>query len=215
VKSTRSDRDAYNRGMRAPSIFTTSLLCALAVGTVTGFLDVTRDAGYGVSGDMWTTSGDGEPEAGDEGLDVVNPADPRQSLAGMLLVASPDLDDPYFAGAMIYMLADDKEGSLGVVLNHGGRELRPGLRLWDGGPVGRDRVFVLHDDVRDESSVVVNGVAVAADPSLVNDVLEGTGPRNARVFIGYAGWGPGQLADELRAGAWIVAEPSPGMVLAH
>jgi putative transcriptional regulator len=127
----------------------------------------------------------------------------QSSLAGRLLVASPDLNDPYFAGTVIYMLAHDDNGALGVVLNRRRDHEEPqGVTLWDGGPVGRNRVFVLHDDVTARGSVQIDDVAVATDPAILDELFAGRGPAHARVFVGYAGWGPGQLEGEIADGAW-------------
>ena len=160
---------------------------------------------------------DGEPEL-------------EESLAGQLLVAHPHMDDRYFAGTVIYMIADDEEGSLGVVLNRpanvgaagAAAAAGAGVTLWDGGPVGRDRVFVLHDDVDDARSVRLGAeLAVAADPAVLERALhagaddgDAAERPNARVFVGYAGWGPGQLDRELAQGAWLVVDAAPGAVLA-
>jgi putative transcriptional regulator len=193
--------------MRAPSIVLTSVLCISSAVAVQGFLIRSQE--------VEDEEALAELSAIDSDIDVdVGAA--HGSLTGKLLVAAPGLEDSYFAGTVIYMLADDDDGSLGVVLNrprgavvHGGAL----AHLWDGGPVGRDRVFVLHDDLRSTGSVVINGVAVAAEPSILDDVMEGNGPERARVFVGYAGWGPGQLDHELDEGAWLVADGDARLVL--
>ncbi len=193
--------------MRAPSIVLTSLLCVSSAAAVYGFLIRATQ--------LEDAEAIADIDASDDAIDVdVGVA--HESLTGKLLVAAPDMQDPYFAGTVIYMLADDDDGSLGVVLNrargavvHGGAL----AHLWDGGPVGRDRVFVLHDDLRSRGSVVINGVAVAADPAILDQVMEGNGPEHARVFVGYAGWGPGQLDHELESGAWLVADAHAPLVL--
>lgn len=194
--------------MRTSSVLLTTVLCTSSTILVGGFLAGPQDT----CAEAWH-GGDGEAERHDGDGVFTYGLDP--SLAGQVLIAAPHLHDPYFAGTMIYLLADDEGGSLGVVLNRPHHALKPGLTIWDGGPVGRDRVFVLHDDLDDPRSVVVNGVAVAADPAVLNDVLDDMGALHARIFVGYAGWAPGQLDQELAGGAWIVAEPADGMVLAH
>lgn len=146
------------------------------------------------------------------------------SLAGKVLVASPDMDDPYFADTVIYMLADDASGSLGVVLNRARDHEEPGVPVDDGGPVGRNRVFMLHDDLLDQDSVRIGDVAVAADTALLDELFDGRGRfadkgcdarTRARVFVGYAGWGPGQLDSEREHGAWMVRELSADVVLSR
>lgn len=183
--------------MRVEHTVLVSLLCASSAVFVTGYVTAPF---HDVAWSHACAGEDGEAETGFE------------TLAGQVLVAAPGLRDPVFADTMIYLLADDAQGTLGVVLNRP-RDVRPDLVVWDGGPVGRDRVFVLHDDLADPRSVVVGSVAVATEPSVLVDLLDGSGPTHARVFVGSAGWGPGQLARELEAGAWVVAEPGPGMVL--
>jgi putative transcriptional regulator len=191
--------------MRASSIVLTSVLCLSAAVAVQGFLIKSQEI---------------EDEAalnGTDNLDIdVNVAPAPGSLTGKLLVAAPSLDDPYFGGTVIFMLADDDDGSLGVVLNRPrGAVIRGSAlaHLWDGGPVGRDRVFVLHDDLKSAGSVVINGVGVAAEPAILDEVMEGNGPEHARVFVGYAGWGPDQLKGELARGAWLVADADAASVL--
>lgn len=192
--------------MRTASIALTSILCVSATAAVYGFLLRSQELeDEALLADL---------NAPDVEVDVATA--PGESLTGKLLVASPSMADPYFAGTVIFMLADDEGGSLGVVLNrprgaviHGGAL----AHLWDGGPVGRERVFVLHDDLHAKGSVVINGVGVAAEPSILDDVMEGNGPERARVFVGYAGWGPGQLDRELSQGAWLVADADAHLVL--
>lgn len=150
-------------------------------------------------------------------LDMVPP--PRASLAGRLLVASPSLDDGYFAGTVIYLLADSDHGAIGVVLNRPrDHEEQQDIALWDGGPVGRARVFVLHDDLADADSTRIGDVAVAADPgAMLEEMFAGRGPpsrgKSARVFVGYAGWGAGQLDREIAQGAWRTAPADPRLLL--
>jgi putative AlgH/UPF0301 family transcriptional regulator len=128
------------------------------------------------------------------GSDVDQP-----SLAGAMLVAAPDLDDPYFNGARIYLLLHDSEGAVGVVLNrsHG----HAGVS--EGGPVGRDQVIVLVDEhaAPRGSLRVGSGVSVLTEPEHLDDEIV---LAHARVFVGYAGWGPGQLEGEIARGAWRI-----------
>lgn len=179
-------------------------------------LDEDVGTGCAVGADNWVSDDDAQAPRARE--DVIE----RASLAGRVLVASRDMDDPYFADTVIYMLADDDSGSLGVVLNRARDHEEPGVVLNDGGPVGRDRVFMLHEDVLDRLSVRIGNVAVAADAELLDEFFDGRGrfvraaerkPMRARAFVGYAGWGPGQLDNELAHGAWHVRDLPAKVVL--
>lgn len=181
----------------------TTTLCLASTMAVLGLLHADAPSRACESG------ADGERE----GVDL-----PRASLVGRLLVASPALDDPYFAGTVIYMLADDAHGAIGVVINRARDHVEhQDVALWDGGPVGRERVFVLHDDLTAARAVRIGDVAVESDPAILDELFSGRGPPSrggaARVFVGYAGWGPGQLDGEIAAGAWRTASAPAGLVL--
>lgn len=146
-----------------------------------------------------------------------------RSLRGQLLVASPGLTDPNFLRTVVLVAEHTRKGALGLVLN------RPtDLRLTDlwskisddptpietdacaflGGPVQRNAVLVLHghDDLA-EGEAVVPGVYLGSDVDLLSELLRRTDdhgrPRDLRVFCGYAGWGAGQLDQEMSMGGWL------------
>jgi putative transcriptional regulator len=140
------------------------------------------------------------------------------SLRGNLLVATPGLVDPNFWRSVVLVGEHSEEGALGVVLNRASEtsveeampelsSLADGLgRIHVGGPVQPSAVVVLADFLEppDESALVVESVGFL--PAVVDP--DSLGPlRRARVYVGYAGWGPGQLDDELDEGSWIV-EPA-------
>jgi putative transcriptional regulator len=144
-----------------------------------------------------------------------------QSLKGQLLVAGPALVDPNFRRTVVLVGEHTEEGALGVVLNRASettvQEAVPELtalsgdlgHVYVGGPVQPSAIVVLADFVEPErsSALVLDSVGflpAEADPEELGEL------RRARVFAGYAGWGPGQLDDELEEGSWIV-EPA----LAH
>jgi len=152
-----------------------------------------------------------------------NPAPRIRSLAGELLVASPEMRDPRFARTVIYMVSHDSGGAQGFVVNRPLREILLGklleqmrldgssasgkIRLHGGGPVESLRIFALHtsDYTSAHSAVVKDGVSVTSDPAILLAVAAGKGPRRLRLVLGYAGWAPGQLEAEMEAGAWIRA----------
>jgi putative transcriptional regulator len=150
--------------------------------------------------------------------------------AGELLVATPEMGDPRFAEAVIYIVKHNSEGAMGLVINRPlakgpVRDLLKGFGIEDidakgeviihyGGPVAANALFVLHSDevMLDDSTPVKDGIAVTADAQLIEAMAQGKGPRQSLIIFGYAGWAPGQLEDELDAGAWFVVPAEKGLV---
>jgi len=153
------------------------------------------------------------------------------SLAGRLLVATPALADPNFDRAVVLLLDHDEEGTLGVVLNRPtpvgvGDVLEPWAHfagtpsvVFQGGPVSLDSALGLavvpgERDGGDGEPLgwrrvhgAIGLVDLEAPPELLAAELG-----SLRIFAGYAGWGPGQLENELTEGAWYVVESEPGDV---
>jgi putative transcriptional regulator len=144
-------------------------------------------------------------------------------LTGQLLMAMPQMADPRFARAVIYVCAHSEEGAMGLVLNKLLDQLTmPELlsqlgiaqespirqrRVHFGGPVDVARGFVLHsDDYNDEgTSVITEGIALTATIDILRAIGRGHGPRHSLLALGYAGWGPGQLDAEIQANGWLHA----------
>jgi len=145
------------------------------------------------------------------------------SLAGQLLVATPDMGDPRFERTVILMVRHSDEGALGIVINrpveeHSIAELLEAIgqsaegvqgkvRVFAGGPVEPRIGFVLHttDYARAETLPVDNRVAVTSTPEILRDIGGGKGPKKALVAFGYAGWSAGQLERELAHRDWATA----------
>jgi putative transcriptional regulator len=143
-----------------------------------------------------------------------------ESLRGKLLLASPTMADPNFSRSVVLIAEHTDEGAMGLVLNRPAvttvGEAVPDLawltdddaQVYVGGPVAETAVIVLAEfDRPDLAGALVEGDlgfigADADDPSLLDGAV-----RRARVFAGHAGWGPGQLEDELAEDAWIVEPP--------
>jgi putative transcriptional regulator len=142
------------------------------------------------------------------------------SLKGHLLVAGPSLVDPNFRRTVVLVGEHSDEGALGVVLNRPSEttvdEAVPELAvlvdgdeaIHVGGPVQPSAIVVLADFAEPEraGALVLDSVGflpAEVDPDELGEL------RRVRVFAGYAGWGPGQLDDELEEGSWIVEPAVP------
>ena len=155
------------------------------------------------------------------------------SLAGRLLVATPDLQDPNFRETVVYMIHHDENGAMGLVVN---RVLGSGplddllerlgidaegnadveVEVHYGGPVEAGRVFMLHTpDYRSEDTVVSGLAALTVTPEILRDIAAGKGPRRSLFALGYAGWSPHQLEDELAVGAWVVVDADEMLLFDH
>jgi len=154
----------------------------------------------------------------------------KGTIVGQLLVASPKMGDPRFAKTVIYVIAHDSEGAVGLVVN---RPLGEGplegllsgfgikmtasngpVRLNYGGPVETGRGFVLHsDDYQGRSTrSMTNGVAVSTGRDVLEAVAEGEGPQDLVFVLGYAGWSAGQLENELARDAWLTAPADAALI---
>jgi putative transcriptional regulator len=144
-----------------------------------------------------------------------------RSLRGQLLVAGPTLLDPNFHRTVVLVVEHDEDGAMGLVLNRPSpipaeqaipeltAALEPDDTLWVGGPVQSTSVVVLADF----AGSALQSMSVRGDVGIVlpDTDLEAVGEevRRARAFLGYAGWGPGQLDGELAGDDWIVADFLP------
>ena len=152
------------------------------------------------------------------------------SLAGQLLIASPDIGDPRFARAVILMLRHKSSGAIGIVINRPIEErtfasllqalgddagdVEGRVLLFAGGPVEPQAGFVLHssDYHRDQTMEVTAGIAVTSSRETIRDIAHKRGPDKTLVAFGYAGWGPGQLESEMAQHSWFVAPADPALV---
>ena len=152
-------------------------------------------------------------------------------LSGQLLIAMPGIGDPRFERAVVLVCAHDEEHAMGLAVNrpvdglHLGDLLErldidhgaaPGLEepVLIGGPVERERGFVLHtDDYRNETSLpIVEGLALTATREVLELLAAGDGPRRCFMALGYAGWGAGQLEQEIRDNVWLTCPPDEALL---
>jgi putative transcriptional regulator len=159
---------------------------------------------------------------------IAAPAD--TFLTGQLLVAMPTMTDPRFAQAIIYVCAHTLDGAMGLVLNRpivkptfddllkqlNVEPLPPvrQIKLCAGGPVENARGFVLHTtDWTGEGSLKVDSaMALTASLDVLKVIAEGGGPRECVLALGYAGWGPGQLDQEIQQNAWLTIQPDEALL---
>jgi putative transcriptional regulator len=142
-------------------------------------------------------------------------------LTNHFLIAMPGLADPNFFHTVTYICEHSEQGAMGLVIN------RPmGLQLADifeqldikiddpsiiqtpvylGGPVQGDRGFVLHDSEREWDSTlrVTEDISVTTSMDILQAIAAGEGPVHSLVTLGYAGWGAGQLEEEMAQNAWL------------
>jgi len=142
-------------------------------------------------------------------------------LEQQFLIAMPGMDDPNFNRGVTLLCQHNDEGALGITVNRPSefvlRDLlsQIGLKcahagladlpVFDGGPVHRERGFVLHSpDRRYESSMKVGEkIVITTSRDVLEDISSGRGPEQFLVALGYAGWGAGQLENEMRENAWL------------
>jgi putative transcriptional regulator len=152
-------------------------------------------------------------------------------FCGQLLIAMPGIGDPRFERAVILICAHDKEHAMGLALNRpiegltvpqlldklevrSTITLPPDLVLM-GGPVERERGFVLHTaDYKGEHTLgVSDDVALTATREVLEAMANQNGqPRRALLALGYAGWGAGQLEEEIKQNVWLTCEADEALI---
>ncbi|MEA2196728.1 MAG: putative transcriptional regulator [Solirubrobacteraceae bacterium] len=138
------------------------------------------------------------------------------SARGQLLIAGPALLDPNFWRTVVLIVEHNEEGALGVVLNRPSETtvidavaqleqlVDPDESVFVGGPVQPSSVIVVaeFEDPSDAALVAFDDIGVIGAGSSPDEIAAGV--RRARAFVGHAGWGPGQLDNEIERGDWIV-----------
>lgn len=150
------------------------------------------------------------------------------SAAPILLLSMPQMADPNFAKTVVLLCDYTDQGAFGFVVNRQMTEpawqliktepsvrIDPDVRLWIGGPVDLQRTWVLMAEAQgpeDEQRAVAPGVLLSVSHELTLRLLQAPPTSRARVLVGYAGWGPGQLDKELAASAWLTTPVDPGLI---
>jgi len=156
--------------------------------------------------------------------------DEANSLSNHFLIAMPTLDDPNFHHTTTYICEHNEDGALGVVINRP-LEIQLGEILvhmdittdieairnqtvYMGGPVQSDRGFVLHEPVGNWEATlqVTDTIGITSSRDILDDIAKGEGPEHAIITLGYAGWGAGQLEQELADNTWLSGPASSKIV---
>ncbi|MBU3621200.1 YqgE/AlgH family protein [Polynucleobacter sp. CS-Odin-A6] len=148
-------------------------------------------------------------------------------LANQFLIAMPGMVDPNFAGTVIYLFEHTERGAMGLVVNRPTEldmgalfekielklEIAPisGQPVYFGGPVQVERGFVLHEpatksameSIYSSSLVVPGGLTMTTSKDVLEAVAVGSGPSKFLMTLGYAGWGAGQLEEEITLNGWM------------
>jgi putative transcriptional regulator len=142
-------------------------------------------------------------------------------LTNQFLIAMPALQDPNFHRTVTFLCAHNEDGAMGIVINrpldlnlgdvldHMSIEVEnedvSNMMVLQGGPVQRDRGFVIHEPAGEWEAVLAVGseIGVATSRDILTAVAHGDGPQRAVVALGYAGWGAGQLEREVQQNAWL------------
>jgi putative transcriptional regulator len=153
----------------------------------------------------------------------------RGYLDGQLLIAMPAMSDERFARAVIYVCAHSTEGAMGIVVNQPAANIKfpdllvqlevipaaerielptgtQAVKVLKGGPVETGRGFVLHSAdffIENSTLPIDEGICLTATLDILKAIAHGNGPHNAILALGYAGWAPGQLEEEIQQNGWL------------
>jgi putative transcriptional regulator len=153
----------------------------------------------------------------------------RGYLDGQMLIAMPTMRDERFTRSVIYVCAHSSEGAMGIIVNQPVANInfsdllvqlevikdkdlielpsRAGtVKVLKGGPVETQRGFVLHSSdffIEDSTLPIDDGICLTATLDILKAIARGAGPQSAILALGYAGWAPGQLENEIQENGWL------------
>lgn len=157
--------------------------------------------------------------------------DDSTNLTGKILIALPGMDDPRFEKSVVYLCSHSSDETMGLIVNKPapgvdldhllktlkieGEQASSDIRVQFGGPVEQARGFVLHSNdysTKDGTLTVDADFSMTANTEVLEAIAQGAGPKDAILMLGYSGWGPGQLENEIAMNGWLVADASPDVV---
>ena len=162
----------------------------------------------------------------------------RGYLDGQMLIAMPSMRDERFTRSVIYVCAHSSEGAMGIVVNQPAANInfpdllvqlevipaadliqlprRVGVvKVLKGGPVETGRGFVLHSAdffIENSTLPIDEGICLTATLDILKAIAQGQGPRSAVLALGYAGWAPGQLENEITENGWLNCDADPELI---
>lgn len=160
-------------------------------------------------------------------------------LDGQMLVAMPTMGDDRFIRSVIFMCAHSPEGAMGIIVNQPAPNVRfsellvqldiipeedrirlpasaQTIRVVRGGPVETGRGFVLHSSdffIENSTLPIDDRISLTATLDILKAIARGHGPDRAIMALGYAGWAPGQLEEEIQKNGWLHCSADPALVL--
>jgi putative transcriptional regulator len=198
----------------------------------------TRSAPDESGSGLGDNGGKGSAKAGKPIRAKSRAASKRGYLDGQMLIAMPTMGDERFSRSVIYMCAHSSEGAMGIIVNQPASNITfPDLlvqlnvipaadtielpsqaedvRVLKGGPVDTQRGFVLHSAdfyVENSTLPIDDGVCLTATLDILKAIARGEGPKSAILALGYAGWAPGQLEQEINQNGWLHCPADPDLI---
>jgi putative transcriptional regulator len=162
----------------------------------------------------------------------------RGYLDGQMLIAMPAMMDERFSRSLIYICAHSSEGAMGIIVNHPAKNInftdllvkldvvpaadliqlpnKAGtVKVLKGGPVETERGFVLHSAdffIENSTLPIDDGICLTATLDILKAIARGNGPASAILALGYAGWAPGQLENEIQGNGWLHCSADPDLL---
>ena len=162
----------------------------------------------------------------------------RGYLDGQMLIAMPSMGDDRFTRSVIYVCAHSTEGAMGIIVNQPAAHISfadllvqldvipateiiqlprraGGVKVLKGGPVDTQRGFVLHSSdffIENSTLPIDEGICLTATLDILKAIARGDGPQSAILALGYAGWAPGQLENEIQHNGWLHCAADPELI---
>lgn len=158
----------------------------------------------------------------------------QSAYQGKLLLATPKMADFRFERSVILICSHSSNGAMGIIVNKptldwkfedilkqlkiNAKLPRPSQDVFFGGPVEYGRGFIVHSDDYEVPEVTVHikeNYRLTANADILCDMANGKGPKSSLLALGYAGWAPGQLEDELLSDSWLICDPDSNLIFSE